>query len=132
MMRIISVGKLRNKYLEKNFQEYFKRIQKYANVKQIIVKNEKQLIKQLKGYVVVLDEHSSQKKSKQFATLIKDKSNISFVIGAAEGLSSEIKNKADEMLSLSKMTFPHQLIKVFLAEQIYRAFTIIKNENYHK
>lgn len=131
-MRIISVGKLRNKYLEKNFQEYFKRIQKYANVKQIIVKNEKQLIKQLKGYVVVLDEHSSQKKSKQFATLIKDKSNISFVIGAAEGLSSEIKNKADEMLSLSKMTFPHQLIKVFLAEQIYRAFTIIKNENYHK
>lgn len=131
MIRIISVGKIRESYFAEAAEEYFKRLRKYAKVESIAVKSFAQAFKQTKGVVVFLDENGKQMTSEKFAEFIKDK-DISFVIGPAEGFSKDDLKKADYLLSLSKMTFPHQMANLFLIEQVYRAFTILKNEKYHK
>jgi len=87
--------------------------------------------------IIALDEKSKMLTSVEFASTIKHygnhgNSNLAFIIGGADGLSEEIKQKADLMLSLSKMTFPHLMIRSFLLEQIYRANTIINNHPYHR
>jgi 23S rRNA (pseudouridine1915-N3)-methyltransferase len=131
MIKIISIGKLRERYFQDASNEYLKRLPKYTKFEIIEVKTTNQAFNQAKGYLVLLDETGKQKTSTEFARFIKDK-DITFIIGPAEGFTEKEKLKADFLLSLSKMTFPHQMIKVFLIEQVYRAFTILKNENYHK
>ena len=90
-----------------------------------------------KDFIVTMEIEGKQLSSVDFAQKIKEISNdgvneIVFVIGGANGLDKSVKERADFKLSFSKMTFPHQLARVMLAEQIYRAFKIINNENYHK
>ncbi|MEC0303636.1 23S rRNA (pseudouridine(1915)-N(3))-methyltransferase RlmH [Terribacillus saccharophilus] len=155
---IISVGKLKEKYLKQGIEEYTKRLGAYAKVDLIEVPDEKapenlseadmQIVKQKEGdrilskigpddYVISLEIKGQMITSEQLASKIDGlatygKSKIVFVIGGSLGLSEEVMQRSDYALSFSKMTFPHQLMKLVLVEQVYRAFRIIKGEPYHK
>ncbi|WP_309247391.1 23S rRNA (pseudouridine(1915)-N(3))-methyltransferase RlmH [Bacillus halotolerans] len=155
---IITVGKLKEKYLKQGIDEYLKRLSAYAKLDIIEVPDEKapeelsetemMQVKQKEGerilakihpdaHVIALAIEGKMKSSEELAdTLDKlatyGKSKIAFVIGGSLGLSQEVLQRADEKLSFSKMTFPHQLMKMILLEQIYRAFRINRGEPYHK
>ena len=155
---IITVGKLKEKYLKQGIAEYVKRMGAYATVDLVEVPDEKapetlseadmQIVKQKEGerilakiqpdtYVITLEIKGKLLTSEQLAAHIDQlatygKSKIAFVIGGSLGLSDEVRARSDFALSFSKMTFPHQLMKLILLEQIYRAFRINRNEPYHK
>ena len=155
---IITVGKLKEKYLKQGIAEYTKRLSAYAKVEEIELADEKApenlsendmlIVKQKEGerilakispdtYVIALAIEGSMKSSEQLAANLDrlatyGKSKVAFVIGGSLGLSEDVMKRADETLSFSKMTFPHQLMKLILLEQIYRAFRINRNEPYHK
>ena len=151
MIKIITVGTIKERYLKEAFDDYVKRLKKYTNIEVIEVKDEG-LVEESKAiqlekdkiekhigtrdYVITLEIEGKQLTSPEFAEKIDqiqiENSNITFIIGGSYGLSEEIKQKAKMHLSFSKMTFPHQLFRVFLLEQIYRAFKILNNEKYHK
>lgn len=157
-VKIICVGKLKEKYLVAGVNEYIKRLKGYCKVEmyevadesipdncsfanEIIIKNKegRKILDKIKqdDYVILLDvagnEIDSIELSKQMEScMIKGKSTIDFVIGGSLGHDSEILERANYRLSFSKMTLPHQLMRLVLVEQIYRAFKIMKNENYHK
>ncbi|MDQ0158358.1 23S rRNA (pseudouridine(1915)-N(3))-methyltransferase RlmH [Alkalibacillus salilacus] len=155
---IISVGKLKEKYLIQGIDEYLKRLSKYAKVKieevpdeqapdQLSEAEEKQ-VKQKEAekiftklstdqYVITLEIEGKQLTSEQFAQKLDDlatygKSKVAFVIGGSLGLSDEVKQRSDLAISFSKMTYPHQLMRLILVEQVYRAFRIMRGEPYHK
>lgn len=144
MIKIICVGKVKESFYREAIEEYMKRLSKYHKVEIIEVmdsniKNEKELIlKKLdnKDYIITMEIEGRQISSVEFSELIDktliNNSNITFVIGGSDGLDDEIKAKSNYKLSFSKMTFPHQLFRVVLLEQIYRAFKIQHNESYHK
>lgn len=155
---IISVGKLKEKYLKEGIAEYAKRLGSYAKFAEIEVADEKapeqlseadmEIIKKKEGdrilakissdaYVIALAIDGKMKTSEQLAKDMESlmtygKSKIVFVIGGSLGLHDDVLKRSNEKLSFSKMTFPHQLMKLVLVEQVYRAFRIIKNEPYHK
>ncbi len=155
---IITVGKLKEKYLKQGIQEYVKRLGPYAKVDVIEVADEKapenlseaQMleVKQKEGerilgkinpdsYVITLEIDGQQLTSEKLAKKMDDlatygKSKVAFVIGGSLGLSDEVLQRRDFGLSFSKMTFPHQLMRLVLVEQIYRAFKINRGEPYHK
>jgi len=155
---IITVGKLKEKYLKQGIAEYTKRLSAYAKVEEIELADEKApenlsendmlIVKQKEGerilakispdtHVIALAIEGSMKSSEQLAANLDrlatyGKSKVAFVIGGSLGLSEDVMKRADETLSFSKMTFPHQLMKLILLEQIYRAFRINRNEPYHK
>ena len=144
MIKIICVGKIKEKFYRDAIDEYMKRLTKYHKViiNEVMdsdINKEKDLIFKYirdKDYVVVLDINGNMFDSLDFSTFI-DKtliinSNITFVIGGSDGLHDDVKKRANYSLSFSKLTFPHQLFRVILLEQIYRAFKIINNETYHK
>lgn len=149
---IITVGKLKEKYLKQGIDEYLKRMSAYAKVEivevadekapEVLSENEMLQVKEKEGerilaklhpdtYVIALAIEGKQKSSEELAdTLDKlatyGKSKIAFVIGGSLGLSQQVLQRSDEKLSFSKMTFPHQLMRLVLAEQIYRAFRIMR------
>lgn len=141
----IVVGKLKDRFLVEGVAEYLKRLRKFATVEvreipeQRTVEEEGQKLLSLvpqSSWLCVLDvagaSLSSEDFAKKIAALALDgMSNLSFVIGGAFGLSDELRRAADFRLSLSQMTFTHQLARLILAEQIYRAFKINRNEPYH-
>ncbi|WP_338471206.1 23S rRNA (pseudouridine(1915)-N(3))-methyltransferase RlmH [Niallia sp. XMNu-256] len=155
---IVTIGKLKEKYLKAGIQEYLKRLSSYAKVEMIELADEKapeelslaemEQVKQKEGekllgkistdtYVIALAIDGKMKSSEELADSLDKlatygKSKIAFVIGGSLGLSDEVLNRADEKLSFSKMTFPHQLMRLILLEQVYRAFRINRNEPYHK
>ena len=150
MIKIISVGKIKEKYLIDAIKEYTKRISKYTKIQIIEVSDvdfdinktleteKNNILKYIdnKDYIVTLDIEGNQISSIDFANKINDifnhNSNITFIIGGSYGLHSDIKNISNYNLSFSKMTFPHQLFRVMLLEQIYRSYKINNNETYHK
>ena len=144
MIQIICVGKLKENYLKDAVADYVKRISKYhkivitelAEEKTIELEGEK-ILKQIKDdFVIVLDIGGKQADSVTFSQLIDNtfnfNSKLTFVIGSSLGLSVKVKNRANETISFSKLTFPHGLFRLILLEQIYRSFKIINNETYHK
>lgn len=148
MIKIICVGKLKEKYLIDACNEYLKRISKYEKINVIEIDDnntekgleieKEKILKNInqKSFVIVLDILGKELNSIEFANLI-DKtynnfSNITFIIGGSNGLHNEVKKLSNYSLSFSKLTFPHQLFKVILLEQIYRVFKINNNEIYHK
>lgn len=157
-INIICVGKLKEKYLQDALAEYSKRLSKYCNLNIIELQDEKlpnnlndSLIKQIKSkesnnilshiekgsYVLALDLKGKQYSSEEFSQKITNislnsSSNITFVIGGTLGLDENVLNNSNELICFSKMTFPHQLIRIFLLEQIFRAFKISNNETYHR
>lgn len=155
---IITVGKLKEKYLKQGIAEYMKRLSAYATVEIIEVPDEKapetmrpadeEIVKRKEGdrllahispdtYVITLEINGKMLTSEQLADKMNElmtygKSKIAFVIGGSLGLSEEVRQRSDFALSFSKMTFPHQLMRMVLLEQVYRGFRIIKGEPYHK
>lgn len=151
MIKVITIGTIKEKYLKDAISEYQKRLQKYTNLEIIELKDEglveidkalhlesEKIKKHLndKDYIITLEIEGQQLDSIEFSKKLEkvqlESSNIVFIIGGSYGLSSEIKAKARLHLSISKMTFPHQLFRVILLEQIYRAYKIMHNESYHK
>lgn len=151
MIKIICVGKIKEDYLNKGIDEYKKRISKYHNIeiyelqdeglrdKQTTIKKEKEKILKIinsKDYLIVLDINGKEMNSIQLAKKIDEifisNSKITFIIGGSYGIDDSIKDLANLKLSFSKLTFPHQLFRIILLEQIYRAFKINNNEEYHK
>lgn len=153
-IKLICVGKTDKKHLIEGEKEYLKRLNHYNSVEKIEIpeiKNAKNLsqeqIKKLEGelilnhikagdQVVLLDENGTTFSSIQFASFIQKKfngggKNLLFIVGGAYGFSDEIYALSNNKISLSKMTFSHQMVRVFFLEQIYRAFTILKGEPYH-
>ncbi|MGJ0908692.1 23S rRNA (pseudouridine(1915)-N(3))-methyltransferase RlmH [Clostridium botulinum] len=155
---IISVGKIKEKFLKAAINEYSKRLSKYCKLNIIEVTDEKtpdnsslkeeNIIKEKEGnlilkhikdtsFVIALDLKGKSITSEEFSNLIENcrltgKSTITFVIGGSLGLSEQVLSRANYKLSFSKMTFPHQLFRVMLLEQVYRAFRILCKEPYHK
>ncbi|WP_066071921.1 23S rRNA (pseudouridine(1915)-N(3))-methyltransferase RlmH [Neobacillus soli] len=155
---IITVGKLKEKYLKLGIEEYLKRLSAYAKVEMIEVADEKApeelselemvQVKQKEGerilakisqdtYVIALAIQGKLGSSEELADSLDKlatygKSKIAFVIGGSLGLSDEVLKRSNEQLSFSRMTFPHQLMRLILVEQIYRAYRINRGEPYHK
>ncbi len=155
---IICVGKLKEKYLAAAVAEYVKRLSKYCKLdikevpdekapenlsakQEVDLKNKEgdAILKHIKegAYVIALaiegKMYSSEELAENISSLgVKGKSHIVFVIGGSLGLSEAVLRRADEKISFSKMTFPHQLVRVILLEQVYRCFRINQNEPYHK
>ena len=144
MIKIICIGKIKEKFYREAIEEYMKRLSKYHKV--IIeelpdsnINKEKELILKhinKKDYIITLQIEGKEINSIELSNLI-DKtlitnSNITFIIGGSEGLHNDIKELSNYKLSFSKLTFPHQLFRIILLEQIYRSFKIINNETYHK
>ena len=151
MIKIISVGKIKENYLKEAILEYEKRLGKYTKLALIevpdstgndivkLLKNEKEQIEkyiQEKDYVITLEIEgkmlNSIELSKKIDQLTQHYANITFVIGGSYGLDEAIKKRSDFALSFSKLTFPHQLFRVLLLEQIYRSYRILNHEEYHK
>lgn len=155
---VITVGKIKESYLRDAIAEYSKRLGKYSKLSMIEVADEKtpdnagenaaeaikskeaeRILKHFKedAYVITLEINGRQLTSEELAgkieTLgVQGKSHIMFVIGGSLGLGKEVLKRSDYALSFSKMTFPHQLMRVILLEQVYRSFRIINGEPYHK
>lgn len=151
MIKIICIGKLKEKYLRDACSEYIKRLQKYTHIeiieipdekideeKQALQKEKEKLEKYInfKDYIITLEIEGKQLSSLELADKLNQvqiqNSNITFIIGSSYGIHSDIKNRADFKLSFSKLTFPHQLFRVLLLEQLYRSYKILNNEKYHK
>lgn len=157
-IHIISVGKIKEKYLKQGLAEFEKRLRPYCKLKinevadeqapeqlsekeltQVKQKEGERILQKIKQteYVIALDLQGVQWSSEQLAKEMdklatSGKSSIAFVIGGSNGLSEEVLKRANKKLSFSNMTFPHQLMKLILMEQVYRAFKILRNEPYHK
>lgn len=155
---LITVGKLKEKYHKDAIAEYVKRLSKYCKLEIIEVADEKtpelsseiveegiraqegaRILKYIKedAYVITLEIKGVMLTSEELADKINTlgidgKSHIIFIIGGSIGLSKAVMNRSDYALSFSKMTFPHQMMRVILLEQIYRSYRIIQNEPYHK
>ena len=155
---IISVGKLKEKYLKQGIEEYLKRLSAYAKVNIIEVADEKApenmseaemlAVKQKEGerilgvitadtYVITLEIDGKMLTSEQLAAKMDElatygKSKVAFIIGGSIGISEDVRKRSDFALSFSKMTFPHQLMRLVLVEQVYRGFRILRGEPYHK
>lgn len=151
MIKIITVGTIKEKYLKDAIEEYRKRLRRYIDIDIIEIKDEgllpppqamskeaEKIIKHLneKDYIITLEiegkELTSEELSKKTEETMIINSNITFIIGGSYGIDKRIKERANYHLSFSKLTFPHQLFRVLLLEQLYRAFKIINNESYHK
>ena len=151
MIKIICVGKIKEKYLKDPICDYSKRISKYTKleiievsdrdklpINDILDKEGNDILKHIndKDYVISLEINgnnlSSIELAKKIDTIFNKYSNIVFAIGGSYGLSDSIQNRSNYPLSFSKLTFPHQLFRVMLLEQVYRAYKINNNETYHK
>ncbi|WP_018923259.1 23S rRNA (pseudouridine(1915)-N(3))-methyltransferase RlmH [Salsuginibacillus kocurii] len=157
-IQIVAAGKLKERYLQEGISEYEKRLKKDAALQIIEVPDEKTpsirsekeetLIKEKEGkkllakiphdaYVIALEPQGKEFTSEELADHLKElaiygKSKVSFIIGGSLGLSKEVLQRADRKWSFSKLTFPHQLIRLMLVEQLYRSFQIQKGTPYHK
>ncbi len=157
-IRLITVGKIKEKYIQEGIKEYSKRLSRYCSLDIVEIDDEKapenlsdkemEMVKQKEGerivskipqnsYVISLVIEGKQLSSEELAVkieslMVEGISDITFIIGGSLGLSDEVISRSNFKLSFSKMTFPHQLMRMILLEQIYRAWRIIKNEPYHK
>ena len=141
-VKIICCGTLKEQYLKDAVSEYSKRLSAFCKltvqeIKEDTLNASFSAVSAFKGFKIALCVEgkmlSSEELAEKIETLaINGNSDIAFIIGGSEGIAEEIKNMCDLKLSFSKMTFPHQLMRVILLEQIYRAFTIINHKSYHK
>ena len=156
-IKIYCIGKIKEQYLRDGINEYLKRISAYSNVEIVEVTDSKvrdnpnlsdiekakseegdRVLKLVKNdYLIGLDLNKKEPTSEEFASFLQSKlveggSNVSFVIGGSYGLSDALRNRCNSSISLSKLTFLHQMTRLILLEQIYRAFKILNNETYHK
>jgi len=150
-LKLIVVGQTKEKFYVQSEAEYLKRITKFVKLNYITVPSSKKsavreeclqmeenhLLKHIgnQDYVILLDENGAEYSSRQWAKKLNERmvndSNITFIIGGAFGFSDKIKERANGKWSLSKLTFPHHLVRTIFLEQLYRAFTILNGGKYH-
>lgn len=142
-INIVCVGKIKEDFYRNAVTEYLKRLSRFAKVEVKEIAEGKDLeeeaqgiLRTVKGYIIALcvegSKLSSEELAKRTKTLCDKGEEITFIIGSSCGLADTVKKEADFKLSFSDMTFPHQLMRVILCEQIYRAFMIISGSTYHK
>ncbi len=153
-INLITIGDIKEKYLREAIDEYKKRLTRFCelniveikesvakskslrDIENALKKDSLEIMKYLKGHIICLDILGKMLSSEDLASRIKNlsltTSEISFIIGASNGLSEDLKNQCNERISFSPMTFPHQLMRVIFLEQLYRAFTINNHISYHK
>ena len=149
-MNLICVGNLKETFSKQEQEEYLKRLSAFCKVNVIEIKEQNQfenssvtlekegeeILKKLKGYVILCDikgkELSSPALAEKLENLMQTNSEISFVVGGSYGVCEKVKSLSKEKISFSPMTFPHNLFRIMLLEQVYRAFTIINGKTYHK
>lgn len=145
---VLTVGRLKEKYWREAVQEYMKRLSPFATVEIVEVKADaredidaegRALLKKIKprDFLVTLEIEGNRLSSEQFATvletwMLRGSSSLVFAIGGSKGLSRDVLKRSNFALSFSDMTFPHQMMRVFLLEQLYRAFQIKQGSRYHK
>lgn len=151
MIKIICVGKLKEKYWRAAVLEYSKRISRYTkleiiecsdyngnDINTVLIHEKNEIIKHInnRDYIITLEIEGEQLSSTELArkvdSIFLNYSNLTFIIGGSYGIHEEIKKMANFSLSFSKMTYPHQMFRVMLLEQIYRSYKILNNESYHK
>ncbi len=150
MIKIICIGKIKEEFFRNAVLEYQKRLQKYGKLEILELpdfsfsseinkeKEGENILKHIreKDYVITLEIEGKQltsvELSKQLEKIRMQNADITFVIGGSDGLSTDVKKRSNYALSFSKLTFPHQLFRIILLEQIYRSFKITNNESYHK
>jgi len=153
-IRVISVGKTNISFVKEGLEVYLNRLKHYTKMQWVEIpdvkkvdRNDAEQLKKKEGEaileqidptdtVILLDEKGKALSSEQLATLIEEfqlyqQGNLVWIIGGAYGFSDEVYSRANRKISLSAMTFNHQMVRVILAEQLYRAYTIIKGEPYH-
>lgn len=157
-IRIIAIGKIKESYMREAINDYLTRLKPYVQMEIVEVMDEPvsdkpnqseiEMVKNKEGnkvskllkpsdYVIALDLGKKQLRSPEFAKYIEDKfvlggSQLTFLIGGSYGLSDELKKRVNDSITLSEMTFTHQMTRMIILEQIYRAFKINRNETYHK
>lgn len=142
-IRIVAVGKLKESFWREAVAEYVKRLSRFASVeireiaeRETLEEEAKDILAACRGYVIALAVEGEKLSSESFASLLKKRTDegkeITFLIGSSCGLAAEVKRAADFKLSFSEMTLPHQLMRVVLCEQVYRAFMINCGSTYHK
>lgn len=150
-INLVTIGKVKEKFFVDAIKEYEKRLTRFCkfgivelaeaspkkSIQEQIEEENERLWQKAKGYVVALDSRGKQLKSEEFAKFfdeqsLKGQSEFSILIGGSNGLGEQLKSKCDFVMSFSKMTFPHQLFRILVVEQIYRAMTINANLPYHK
>lgn len=143
-LNVVAVGKLKERFFTDAVNEYAKRISRFASLKITEIPEKKtveeegtEILKKTSGLTVLTDVKGEAVSSENLAEIIKNactygQSEITFIIGSSEGTSEEVKKGVDKRISFGDVTFPHQLMRVILCEQLYRALTIINNVTYHK
>lgn len=156
-IQIICVGKIKESFLKSGINEYSKRLSKFCKLEILEIQDEKvpdklninlsteikskesnSILRHIKkdSYVIALDLKGKEFSSEEFSSYLDDltmkSSNITFIIGGSLGLSDKLLQNCNESICFSKMTFPHQLIRLFLLEQLFRAFKISRGETYHR
>ena len=154
-IKLLCVGKIKDNYLNQGISEYLKRLSGYCSIEIVEVKDEKivnntsdEKIKEIEGsrllekindkdYVILLDLKGKQLSSEEFACKVDSLinggvGNFCFIIGGSLGVCEKVRNRANFLFSFSKLTFTHQMMRLMILEQIYRAFKINNNETYHK
>ena len=155
MIKVICIGKIKEKYLVDGINEYLKRLSRFTKVEIVELKEYpsfdeslssidktkdeegKEILSKISNeYVIALDPSglmlNSIEFSKKLESIYINSSDITFIIGGSYGLSASVKDRANYIMSFSKLTFPHQLFRLILLEQIYRAYKIMRNETYNK
>ncbi|MBE6114275.1 MAG: 23S rRNA (pseudouridine(1915)-N(3))-methyltransferase RlmH [Erysipelotrichaceae bacterium] len=158
MIKIIAIGKLKEKASVSLVEEYAKRIKAFSKLEiievsdqkiphnasakeeeMVLLKEGRDVLSKIKDdeFVILLDLHGSYMSSEEFSSYLNNlfitgKSTVTFVIGGSLGVSKELVERSNYRFKLSPLTFPHQLVRILLVEQIYRAFTIVKGSPYHK
>lgn len=149
-INLVCVGNLKERFTKDEQAEYQKRLSAFCNLNIVEIKEQNQfenvdvtlqkegidILSKSKGYVILCDIGGKQLSSENFAQkidkLMLENSTITFVVGGSYGVSEDVRKKANERISFSQMTFPHNMFRNMLLEQIYRAFTIINGKSYHK
>ena len=149
-INLVCVGNLKEKFSRDEQAEYLKRLSAFCKVNVVEVKEQnhlenpalilekesEEILKNLKGYIFLCDinskEYSSESFAKKIEGLMQTNSTITFVVGGSYGVSEKVRGVCDEKISFSPMTFPHNLFRIMLLEQLYRSFTILNGKSYHK
>ncbi len=131
MIKILFLGKTKEKFIQIGINEYLKRLRRFARIEIVEVKSLDYNFRD--DYVVLFDVNGKMLSSKEFSKVIRDTGrNIIVAIGDENGISENVKKRADLILSISSMTFTHEMARLIVMEQIYRAYTIINSMKYHR
>lgn len=145
-VNLLCVGKIKEKYLRDGIEEYAKRLSRFCSFSEIqlpdisgedeVKRESDEILNKIKGYAILCDIDGKQLSSEQISQTMEKayltNSEITFIIGGSRGVDERVRSRADLRLSFGKATFPHQLMRLLLTEQIYRAFNISENTPYHK